>query len=308
VNAKQVSFAALAAAFLFQLIDARIANTQTTGLQVARLRSEVLPSRPLAEKQIELPIRILRGYLPVVEGHIGERVGQNFLIDTGTSTSILNARVAKSLGLETSATKLAVFSGDVASESAVLPRLGFGAIEVESLPVQVRDLSGVERDFGISIAAVVGMDVLKTASFRLDYERKRMEFGDIKDEGVAVPFDGKAQLVVAEAGVEGRRLRLIVDTGSEGLLLFGGRLAGRLAALQVVAHRSASSISGSLGVDEVEAGALHIGGKKFHAERAFYVQERGEKSSDIDGLLGIRTLGFKAMALDNKNHVLYLRK
>jgi hypothetical protein len=301
-------FAALAAAFLFQLIGARIANTQTLRPQTARLRSEVSPGRPLEEKQITVPIQILRGYLPVVEGHIGEQVGQNFLIDTGTSTSILNARVAKLLRLKTAATKLAVFSGDVASESTVLPSLGFGAIEVEALPVQVRDLSRVERDFGISIAAVVGMDVLKTASFRLDYEKKRMEFGDVKEEGVAVPFDGKGPLVIAEAGLEGRTLRLVVDTGSEGLVLFGGRLAGRLAAMQVVAHRSASSVSGNLGVDEVEAGALRIGGKKFHAEQTFYVQERGEKIGDIDGLLGIRTLGFKAMALDNENHVLYLRK
>jgi hypothetical protein len=76
----------------------------------------------------------------------------------------------------------------------------------------------------------------------------------------------------------------------------------------VLAHRSASSVSGNLGVDEVEAGALRIGGKKFHAEQTFYVQEQGEKTGDIDGLLGIRTLGFKVIAFDNENHVLYLRK
>ena len=54
-----------------------------------------------------IPVKIYRGFLVVALGQFGAEIApQNFIIDTGTSPSILNIGVAKHLGLPLSQSKL----------------------------------------------------------------------------------------------------------------------------------------------------------------------------------------------------------
>jgi hypothetical protein len=137
-----------------------------------------------------LPLRIYRNFLIVAEGQIGgvsER--QNFVLDTGTAPSIIDTRLARKLGSETTSSIMTVFGRTISTQSAIIREIELGLIHAVSLYVQVEDLSGFEREIGIPIAAIIGLDVLSKSSFRLDYDKKQIEFGDVSDSGIAVPFD-----------------------------------------------------------------------------------------------------------------------
>ncbi len=75
---------------------------------------------------------------------------------------------------------------------------------------------------GVPIAGIIGMDVLSKSNFRLDYDLSEIEFGDILHEGVAVRFDSRAGIAVANVRIAGKPARMLVDTGAEFVALLGG--------------------------------------------------------------------------------------
>jgi hypothetical protein len=75
-------------------------------------------------------------------------------------------------------------------EQTVLPELALGPLEVTSLRMNVMDLSQWEKDLGAEIAGLIGMDVLGRTNFRLDYEKRELQFGGEAEEGIAVGCTG----------------------------------------------------------------------------------------------------------------------
>jgi len=121
---------------------------------------------------------------------------QNFLLDTGAAPSIINARLVKQLGLKTRVSTLSAAGKVVPTQTAIVPEVELGPVRADFLPVQVHDLSRLERELGIPLAGLIGLDVLSKASFRLDYENKKIEFGDLSHKGIPVPFDARTSLAV----------------------------------------------------------------------------------------------------------------
>jgi len=119
-----------------------------------------------------ISITLRKGFLVLAAGQIGGMRGkQNFLVDTGTSPSILNARIARRMRLEVTSGTLVTVGRALQVEQTVLPELALGPLEVTSLRMNVMDLSQWEKDLGAEIAGLIGMDVLGRTNFRLDYEK-----------------------------------------------------------------------------------------------------------------------------------------
>jgi hypothetical protein len=122
--------AAALAAFLLLSPFPSAARDKTKDLQL-------FPGQP---ERTDLPIRIYRGYLVIVEGSIVNLDHQNLLVDTGTDRSIVNARIARSLNLPSLEGKLTVSNATVETEATVLPELRVGPVQRSNLPVLVRNL------------------------------------------------------------------------------------------------------------------------------------------------------------------------
>jgi len=260
----------------------------------------------LVPEPAEMRVRFLPGELPVVQGTIAGRPGQNILIDTGTSPSVVDARLAASLGLETSAATLQVFDGTLPVPGVWIPEVQIGPIRERQVPAIVRDLSYFKREYGISVAAVVGLDVFGEFSFRLDYRAKRLVFGNVPAEGIAVPADAGWPLLVVNVTMDKQRLRLLVDTGAAGLILFGKRVDTQRMRFITARRVSADNLRGRVNATAVRDVEVRIGGKRVRAETAFLVRDSGELQA-FDGLLGIGHLGFRALSYDRHNRTVYLQ-
>jgi predicted aspartyl protease len=244
----------------------------------------------------------------VAEGQFGDRLEpQNFLLDTGTAPSIVNARLAKQLGLTTISTTVTAAGKTSVIESATPPEIQLGPIHARLLRVQVHDLSRLEQDLGIPIAAILGMDVLSKASFRLDYDKKRLEFSDISVLGIPVSFDQKTGLAVARVWLSGKPARMLLDTGSDQVALWRESLAGSDWRSLASSPRVGTSLTEhAVPVRVFFPNDLILGGERFVLEKAYFIP--GGTETDFDGLLGVRALRIRAISYDPSRHVIYLQR
>jgi hypothetical protein len=267
------------------------------------------PARP-ADAAIprSIPLRIFHDYLVVAEGQFGDGLQhRNFVLDTGTAPSIIDTKSVRELGLATTASTMVALGKIIPTGIAILPELDLGPIQAVSLRVQVQDLSRLERDLGISVAGIIGLDVLSKSSFRLDYEKKHMEFGQVSDEGIPVSFDERTGTAVALASIEGIPARLLVDTGSDRVAVLGRNLPEtKRLALRTTRQRGSSVADQGMEVQVFFAPDIAVGGKHFTPDKAYFIP--GASYPTFDGILGVRALGFRAIAYDQARAAIFLQK
>jgi predicted aspartyl protease len=244
--------------------------------------------------------------LVVAEGQFGaadER--QNFIIDTGTLPSILSIGVAKQLGLPLSRAKLSAIGGESEAFATTLPEIRLGPLQAISVPVLVADLSRSEHDLKLPIAGILGMDVLGKISFRLDYANQLIEFGEADPAGIPVNLSTRADLPIAEIKVGGKILHLLVDTGTDRMVLFGARSAAEISPNTANNLLHGNSVTSAVPVRAVSSLEFELGGEHFR-QKAYFVPD--SKEPLFDGLLGVRSLGFRALSLDANRRIVYLLK
>jgi hypothetical protein len=255
-----------------------------------------------------LPVKLYHNFLVVARGQFGggqER--QNFVLDTGVAPSIVNAWVVKQLGLTTTPSFSTAVGKTIPTQTAIMSELDLGPIRATSLPMQVQDLSRLERDFGIPLAGIIGLDVLSKSSFYLDYDKEEIDFGDIQHEGIPIEFDARAGTAVAELKLGGKPVRMLVDTGSDRVVFFEGNLVkmGRLA-LRKSSQSGTSLADHGMEVREFLAPEIILGGQHFSKDKAYLVA--GTEDPVFDGLLGVRALGFRGLSYDQACVKIFLLK
>ena len=253
-----------------------------------------------------IPVKVYRGFLVVAEGQFGgEITGQNFIIDTGTSPSILDIGVARRLGLPLSQGRLSAIGRQSEAFATIVPEIRLGPIQAISLPVLVSDLSRARHDLNLPIAGILGMDVLGKTSFRLDYGHQLMEFGEIVPAGIAVNLSASGDLPIAEIRIRGKLLHLLVDTGSDRLVFFGANSAAELSSKTANSLLHGNSVASAVPVRAVSPLEFELSGERFH-QNAYFVP--GSDEPLFDGLLGVRSLGIRVLSLDANRRVVYLSK
>jgi predicted aspartyl protease len=253
-----------------------------------------------------IPVKVYRGFLVVAEGQIGGEVARrNFIIDTGTSPSILNIEAAKQLNLPLSHAKLSAIGRQSEILAATVPEIRLGPLQCLSMPVLVTDLRAVERDLNLPIAGILGMDILGKTSFRLDYGNQLIEFGEIAPSGIPVSLSTSADLPIAEIKIGGKLLHLLVDTGADRLVFFGPRPAAKISPNKANSLLQGSNVGGTVPIRAVSPLDFEISGEHFHQDAYF---APGSEEPLFDGLLSVHSLGIRVLSLDASRRVVYLQK
>ena len=244
----------------------------------------------------DLPFQLFRGYVIIAEGSLGGLTGRHLLIDTGSSPTVLDAAVARQLGLAGRRADLLLLNNDARVRASLLSTLVLGPIRAQALPVLVADLSLIQKDLGTRIDAIIGLDVLRT-SFVIDYHARRISFGPSPRLVNSIPFETGSPFVTVTMRVDGDPVRLLVDTGASGLLLFYGEHY-RSKPLPLMRVQSSTNISGTFNLEQVELSDVRLGGLHRQKQTAYVVRTPERASGDFDGLMGIPALGIKQVAFD----------
>jgi predicted aspartyl protease len=257
------------------------------------------PNLPGATRRVEIPFKLYRDYLIVVQGSLATLEGLNFLIDTGVNPTAVDPRIAKKLRLTGEAQKLALFNQNPDATQIVLPSLQLGPIRAGFLPAVIQDLSSFEKVFGIRIDASVGFGVLGLSSFSIDYRSKKIVFGPIDLSPFAVPFDTGPPVLTVQIQIQDEPVRLLVDTGADELVLFKCQLHGHLRQLPVGSvRRFFNGASEEFELKELRLPRVRLGTTDFGPQKGLLVDRNANCGRSFDGVVGIRRLGLEWVAFD----------
>jgi predicted aspartyl protease len=243
-----------------------------------------------------IPIKLKDGYVVVAKGSIGSLDNLTFIVDTGTSRTLMDSRIAKQLQLTGVAHKLTAFDHEMEVRLVELPDLRLGAIHAQSPTVIVMDLSGVAQRFGLHADAVVGMDILRLGSFSIDYSSRRIWFGDSGPVASALQLELSPPYLIVKARLDDLPVNLMIDTGCEGVVLFANRLPEALRRRYSPSSR-ALTVSGESPLTQMISGKLRIGTFPDH-EVTFRVIATGRNDMGYDGIVGVSALHASRIQFD----------
>lgn len=254
------------------------------------------PSHPRA---VSVNFSLYSDYLIVVRGSAGPLKDLNFLLDTGTSPTILNQSLARRLHLDPAPAIIAVLNGNVQGAMAIAPSLQFGPIRKDNLPVLIRDLSALELP--VPIDGIVGLDVLGQSNFVIDYTSQTISFGAAASSMPgSIPLQLKDGLAIVDATVNHAPVHLVLDTGAPSLVLFA---AASDPAPQLVRAALPKTL-GHVEHKPIRLASFSLGPSEFGREPAFLVSNPADAGHHYDGLLSPTALGITRLAIDLTHHTL----
>lgn len=247
-----------------------VASTATASAQTAPLAPAPPPSLaaaktadPVVDPALTLGAIDNRMTVPV---SIGDSGPWPFVIDTGAERSVVSRQLAERLGLAAGPPlRVVAMAGPKIVPSAVVPALSVSRVPPTSVVAPMLE-QGDLGAFGL-----LGIDALQEHRVEIDFDRGAMSLvpsrrhvvaaGERGDEVVVVARSKFGQLIVTDARWRGRRIAVVIDTGSS--MTVGNPALARLMA----AHATrlgpvvARSVTGaSLAAESFSVGDLTLGG------------------------------------------------
>ena len=262
-----------------------------------------------ADQPTEIPFKLYGGFAIVVRGSIGNHDNLNFLVDTGAVPSVIHQRLARKLKLSGPREEISVVSQSHSVERVALPEFRLGRLGFSAVSAVVFDLAPVEKRLGLRLDAIVGLDVLGGQDFTIDYRLRQILVGAAASAGEAVPFElrteANAAYVVVRMEMNSQTVRLLLDTGAEGITLFAARVRERTLALQRSGSHKDVSAGGEYVAERVELLDVRLGGTKRGTRQATMVETAASALRDFDGMLSPTSLGITRLTFDFGSKLLY---
>ena len=259
---------------------------------------EVLPKLNSTQPK-KVRFELYRDSLIVIPGAIGDLRGLNFLIDTGTDPTVLDKRVADRLHSKLEVVGLETIHRKVAAGRTIVPNVDLGPVSVRDVTVVVQDLSFLEKGLGCRIDALIGLDVLSSTSFIIDYRARAISFGDSQVGGPTVTFARTLPFVKIAMVLNGRPVELLLDTAASSLMLFRTHWPdppnrGRI--------QYSTNLAGDLPRVPMTLNTLTLGPLKLRGQSAFLVEGSQDVQREFDGLFNPALLGLKQVSFDFENY------
>ena len=230
----------------------------------------------------------------VVQGQLGDLNGLRFILDTGSSYSTIDRRVADRMGLRRHPGTVFNFDRNLAIEWADVPEVRIGPMRVTGIGMMVTRIADLS-EFAENADGIIGMDVLSRAQkICIDYEHRKVFFK--LDEGRAREASA-ARAFVIPVIIQGISMRLLVDTGFEYVLLYKDRLRRALPHLRTEGEPR-DAVIGHLQAVQVRLPGVQLAGLQ-GITPVLLIEGPGKADFDgVDGYLGPAALHTKRLELD----------
>ena len=176
-----------------------------------------------------IPIDV-RGNLIYFRGRINESDSLWMVLDSGASANVVDAGVARAIGLAPSGSTRAQGAGgrvEVATVPEATVRLSGATLA--GAPITAMPLDAFKRQSGRAMEAIIGHPLLDRCVVRIDYLGRTMEFlradtFEYRGNGAVLPltFDHRLPYITARLTLPGRKPltgRFVIDLGSSQALI-----------------------------------------------------------------------------------------
>jgi predicted aspartyl protease len=177
-----------------------------------------------------VPLRVINGSILVAPVLINGQGPFDFVVDTGTNTTLIDPPLAEKLAMSTAGRKpLATLTGSTVVTRYFLNSVVVGNEEINYLEALGQNLAAL-RAFDSRIQGILGFDLLRRFSFRIDNAHRRLDLYDADDPpivagGMRVPVTISQDriLVSATTAAAHGAWKLALDSGVSRVLVFDDR-------------------------------------------------------------------------------------
>jgi len=128
------------------------------------------------------PFELGFDFLVIVQGRIGEIDGLKFIVDTGSSDTVIDENVARRLRLPRRPGKVTSFDRDIPVSRTEIGELRAGPIRAARANVIVAKLKDY-TEFAQGVDGIIGLDLLSRGNkLSIDYERRVVSFDVAADK------------------------------------------------------------------------------------------------------------------------------
>jgi len=256
-------------------------------------------ARPKAEAvEVTAPLEIYEGYLLVVQGSVGPIHGLRFLLDTGQTLSSIDVRVAKQLDLATHPGTVYNIDRPLPVEWGELPEMTYAGQRFTGARVLLSDLAYLRAN-GVPVDGVVGLDLLRRQSFRLDLNRRHIVFGQSAIlTGRQVSFIPDAASLQIQLDVDGRTLPVIADSGMQGIVLYREVLDSMAADYKTGRPVTGVSLGGAIPYTPALVPRLRLGTQDLERNVRLVNPAGNPSARRIAGYFGLASLHAKWIEFD----------
>jgi predicted aspartyl protease len=251
---------------------------------------DVLKSTP----SLVIPFELVSGFLVVVDGQIGNLDGLRFILDTGATHSLIDRKVADRLHLKRRSGEVISFDRSIPVEWAIIPELRVGPLRTETLRVMVVKLAEYS-ELAEHADGIIGLDLLsRSKKFTIDYDRRTVSL-QLTEAGTLER--SLSSCFVIPLVVQGIPIHLAVDTGMQGILMYGNHLRKRLPMMRIDGE-STNVAMGRLRATQVRLPGVRIVDAEV-ATTVLLIDGPDDKTlPGVDGYLGPATLQAKRIEFD----------
>jgi len=248
-----------------------------------------------------IPAKLYHGYLMVVQGTMGDLRKRNFAIDTGAFPSVIDRSLAKKLRLVAKREELHVVDRNLNSEAASVPKVEIGSLHLSDVHMVVEDLTEISENFRVHLDAIIGLDVLSSRNFRIDYSAKKLIFDPVDALSMSAPMHRIDAMACMDLQVDERPVRLLLDTGGASVLLFANRLPWA-ATLTGTAH-TYTNLGGTFRLRGVPLRSLALHKTNLGSTPIYVSDARNLSDFHFDGLLATGALPVSRIDFDFKHQL-----
>lgn len=237
-------------------------------------------------------------FLVIVNGRIGMLDGLKFILDTGSSDTVIDENVAHRLRLRRRPGRITSFDRDILVERAEIGDLRVGPIRAARASVIVTKLKDYS-EFAQGVDGIIGLDLLSRGKkLSIDYERQVVSF---EAAGGHEREPAPSRSFVVPIAVQGARMSLMVDTGLRYVVLYKDRLRKGLPNVRTEGESRTTQI-GHLRATQVNLPGVRIVGPETVTTVFLIDQPKNGDPSGIDGYLGPLSLHARRIELDFAGH------
>jgi len=217
-------------------------------------------------------LKVVGGKPAVETVYLNGQGPYRFLVDTGAEPNVVDAKLARKLGIEARfTTKMLTPAGMTAAGCAKVGRATLGPAEATDQLFLVTRLDYQPWAGAHSIRGILGQSFLSQFDYTIDFEKRELVFGKAVTSRSPVPFR-RIHNLIAIATSEGD---LVLDSGIGTLLLFRASAAvGR-----TVEIRASSGLTAKVSLDS--APELRIGGQIYHPGTAAFEPREGQIANGL---------------------------
>lgn len=262
------------------------------------------PSPGLASDTVYTAVPFeLHGHLIIVKGAVSGLENLNFVLDTGSSRSVLDSQVAEKLGLNGEPEVVSALEHQVWIQRSFVPALTVGDLTYQAVPIWIADVSLEGLAKPVRIDGLIGLDLIKRSSLSIDFANRTVTFGRVFHGPFRFSFYPGLPIIPVPFYAGERRLVLLLDTGAEQIVLYQDKVKGKLSHVRKGSGtKQIRHVGGTARLKPIVVRQARIGNSLWNDLSAYLLNVPCSRIGP-DGVLGVASLQLTVLNLDFEKHI-----